>query len=108
MKKVHLYFCFVLWALWFIGILLLGVWHLIFNLGGNENFFFWHIEEPYNAFMLLFSLLPIEPVLFIIALIAEIPKWKRKSFLTVVLPFFATVIFWLIYLGLFVAGTGGV
>ncbi|MEE1124326.1 MAG: hypothetical protein U0L18_00070 [Acutalibacteraceae bacterium] len=108
MKKVHLYFCFVLWALWLIGILLLGLCHLIFNLGGNENFFFWHIAEPYNSFMILFYLLPIEPIMFVIALIAEIPKWKRKSFLTVVLPFFATVIFWLIYLGLFVAGTGGV
>lgn len=46
--------------------------------------------------------------MFVVALIAEIPKWKRKSFLTVVLPFLSTVILWFIYLGLFVAGTGGV
>ena len=108
MKKVHLYSCFALWGLWFIGILLMGVVDLLALCGGNDNFFFWHIAEPYNSFMILFYLLPIEPIMFVIALIAEIPKWKRKSFLTVVLPFFATVIFWLIYLGLFVAGTGGV
>ena len=70
--------------------------------------FFWHIAEPYNAFMLLFSLLPIEPILFIIALIAEIPNWKIKSFLTVVLPFLATVILWFTYICLFVFSTGGV
>lgn len=108
MKKVHLYFCFVLWALWLIGILLLGLCHLIFNLGGNENFFFWHIAEPYNSFMILFYLLPIEPIMFVIALIAEIPKWKIKSFLTVVLPFLITVILWFTYICLFVVGTGGV
>jgi hypothetical protein len=108
MKKVHLYSCFALWGLWVIGILLMGVVDLLALCGGNDNFFFWHIAEPYNAFMLLFSLLPIEPVLFIIALIAEIPKWKIKSFLTVVLPFLATVILWFTYICLFVVGTGGV
>ena len=49
-----------------------------------------------------------EPILFIIALIAEIPKWKKNSFLTVVLPFFVTGILYMIYMCVFVAGTGGV
>lgn len=70
--------------------------------------FFWNIVEPFASFMLLFPLLPIEPILFIITLITEIPKWKKKSFLTVVLPFFVTGILYMIYMCVFVAGTGGV
>ena len=113
MKKVHLGFCLGLWALWVRGMWLIGILFLVTLFDGFFNTFynnalFWNIVEPYNSFMILFSLLPIEPILFIIALIAEIPRWKRKSFLTIVLPFLVTVILWFAYICVFVAGTGGV
>ncbi|MEE1076968.1 MAG: hypothetical protein UHY68_06885 [Acutalibacteraceae bacterium] len=113
MKKVHLGFCFGLWALWVRGMWLIGILFLVTLFDGFFNTFysvtfFWNIVEPFASFMLLFPLLPIEPILFIITLIAEIPKWKKKSFLTVVLPFFITGILYMIYMCVFVVGTGGV
>ena len=108
MKKVHFYTCCVLWALWIIGIKLIGILFLTYFLKGNDNFFFWNIVEPYNSIVLLLSIIPIEPIMFIIALIVEIPKWTKKSFLTVVLPFVITVVMWHVYIGVFIMGTGGV
>lgn len=112
MKKVHLYVCFGLWVLWIRGMWLIGILTLVtlFDVFFNTFYhisLFWAIVEPYTSFVLL-SMLPIEPVLFIIALIIETLEWTKKSFLTVVLPFLITVILWHVYIGVFIMGTGGV
>lgn len=108
MKKVHLYTCFILWGLWLIGVLLVGLNILIVICIGDVPFLFFNIVYPYNLLLLLLSLIPIEPIMFIIALILEIPKWTKKSFLTVVLPFIITFVMWNAYIAVFILGTGGV
>lgn len=118
MKKVHLGFCYVLWALWIrciwlIGILFIGIWlmgrlliavpDLINILAGFNYAYVYNILLAgvvfFSIAVYFLSLLPIEPILFIIALIKEIPKWKKKSFLTVVIPFFITVILYVVFTG---------
>lgn len=108
MKKIHLYTCYVLWGLWAIGMLLIGILPLITLFNGDDNFFFWYIVEPYNSIVILLSLIPIEPIMFIITLIIETLEWTKKSFFTIVLPFIITIVMWFVYICVFVMGTGGV
>lgn len=114
MKRKHLVFCYILWSVWFFGIFLLVI---SIPLDAMDTFidsnighaFFWYVVEPYNRYLILLSLLPIEPIFFIITLIAELlNKEREKLFLTVILPFIITVILCPTYLCLFVALTGGV
>ncbi len=95
MKKVHLYFCYVLWSLWIIGIGLMLSLSCIYD--PNIAVIIVKILFIYALIVTPFSLIPIEPILFIIALIAEIPQWKKSSFLSVVLPFIVTIIIASIY-----------
>ncbi len=109
MKKVHIFTCFSLWTLWVGGIIL-----LLFNLclqliiGNDANEFFFAVVEPYSVAVLLLSLIPIKPIMFIITLIIETLEWTKKSFLTVVVPFLVTVLMCFVYMCAFVGLTGGV
>lgn len=105
MKTIHLYYCFVLWSLWIIGMLLTIVSKFAFN--HTNVALFWGMY-PYNLLLLISTLLPVEPTLFIVSLIKEIPEWKKKSFLTIVLPFIITAIMWFIYISVVIGLIGGV
>ena len=85
------------------GRLLIAVPDLINILAGFNYAYVYNILLAgvvfFSIAVYFLSLLPIEPILFIIALIKEIPKWKKKSFLTVVIPFFITVILYVVFTG---------
>ena len=100
MKRVHLFCCFTLWSLWLFGLflLLLELEIVSLNLFWQDfNYPYFNIAGMYNLNLMMLSLLPIEPILFIIALIIETLEWTKRSFLTVVLPFFITAILWFVH-----------
>ena len=109
MKKVHLITCLSLWTLWVGGIILLlfNLW-LQLIIGNDSNGFFFAVVSPYNFAVLLLSLIPVEPIMFIITLIIETVNWTKKSFMAIVLPFGITLLLWYVYICAFVGLTGGV
>ncbi|MEE0265403.1 MAG: hypothetical protein UD936_07225 [Acutalibacteraceae bacterium] len=110
MKKVHLITCLSVWAIWAVGIILLLVNVLLCLIIGNYAAFFSSAIIPYLWITMFVSLIiiPVEPIMFIITLIIETLEWTKKSLLTVVAPFLATVVLWFVYIFAFVGLTGGV
>ena len=103
-EKIHTYLCIVLWCLWLFGILI-TISHAIFsNVNAfNVDWFFWKVVEPYNRILLLFSLIPIEPLICIFIFISKHEPVKKT-----LLFFLSTVILWVAYIIIYVSFTGGI
>lgn len=107
LKKIHFFVCALLCTSWFVGIIFMGISKFVFH---NENqIYFFNLVHPYNAFVLLCSLIPVEPILFIAALIKSSKgQHKIKDIISTVIVFMLTSIIWCIYIYLYVSWTGGV
>lgn len=102
LHKVHVGVCLLLWTLWSVGIALIVV-------GRGDIEFFFRISDPYNRTVLLCSLIPVEPTLFVTATISAVRgKAPFQRVLLGVLFFVVTAILCLVYIVLFVSLTGGV
>lgn len=107
-RSIHKLICIILWSAWAVGILLLLL-HLILLLlhDGVSHDLFFLVVYPYNRVVLLFSLLPIEPIVLIAALIQDIrTEGITKDVSKSLLWFVITAVIWLIYVGLFILLTG--
>ncbi|MBQ8040704.1 MAG: hypothetical protein IJ274_12720 [Lachnospiraceae bacterium] len=102
--KVHKYVCFVLWGLWGIGLSFAGV--SLFCFQHNNDWLFWKIMMPYNLFIQMVSLIPVEPFFCTLA-ICDSKKNGQPYFSTIIL-FCITFLLWLAYITLYVWWTGGI
>lgn len=89
------------WIVWLVGVMLT----VIMTFGeAHNNSCFWEIVEPYNRTVLLFSLLPIIPLMFF----SKISKAEseQKESLKIILAI--DILLWLGYICAYVGLTGGV
>ncbi len=102
--RSHMFFCFFLWGIWGIGLCLTGA--SLFFYQHNNDFLFWKIMTPYNQIVQIVSLIPIEPILCILAIRES--KQHNKSYFPAILLCCVTFFLWLAYITLYVHWTGGV
>lgn len=107
-RKVHKSICVFLWIAWAIGILLLLLTLLLNGIqNGITHKIFYILVKPYISGVMFISLLPIEPLAFIVSLIQDLScKEHMKTILISVRYFAVTVVFWLAYIGLNIVLTG--
>lgn len=102
--SMHKFLCFVLWGVWGVGLCFTGASLLYFR---NENhWLFWNIAFPYNRFVQLISLVPLEPI-FCILTISDRKKAEQPYGLEICFSVI-TFLFWVMYITLSVWWTGGV
>lgn len=108
LQKAHKVVCVIYWAAWIVGLVLTGICRFV--PGFNTHGYFFGVVDPYcSTVMVLSILIPVEPVIFIGILIQTIRKKLHEEKLIVhILLFAAHIIMFLLFLGLFVAWTGGV
>jgi len=99
-KQFFAYFSYFIWLVYIIGIVLITVSQSI----GKE--FFFSVVEPYFATTLILSLVPLQSIVFVIALVESI-KAKTKI-ISLILHYLLTGVIWLSYIIAFVGITGGV
>lgn len=106
-KSIHLAICVIIWLLWFAGVALIAIAR--FGNLDNPNDFFFNIVHPYNRVILLCSLIPVEPIICVSAIINDCRQNAGISeILMSVLLFLVTAIFWVVYISLYILWTGGV
>ena len=107
LNKTHAIICILYWVLWIIGLLFIGVSLLVYQ---NDNrWFFENIVHPYNSLISILSLIPIEPILCIVAFTKNIIT--KKSLFKIIRPLIwglCTIVFFMLYAFIFVVLTGGV
>ena len=101
--NVHKNACRVLWALWSAGLLVTAISRFAFEHG--NDFLFWKVTAPYNQFVLMLSMLPVEPILCFTAILLD---RSGKSVRTNLAYLGITGLLWLVYIALYVIWTGGV
>lgn len=107
LRKLHTICCIVAWIAWIIGLALTAT--ATYLQSDSYNTVFFSIVHPYNSIVLLCSLLPVEPVLCIAIVVYGVrAKTSPKNIIKPVALFFLTVMFWVAYVGLYIALTGGV
>lgn len=96
--KLHRKYCLVIWSAWFLEILLIVIYkvtafQLIFDI----------TVVPLNRLLATFSFLPIEPVLFVLEIVALKKKnANKKQYTNAVVFFILNAFFWIIYIMLFI------
>ena len=105
-NKIHFLICIFCWIICAIGAALAIVSSVVFT---NDNSVWFNINVKYNTFFTVFSLVPVEPAIFISTIIHDIRN--KKTFgtkLTTVVLFLITVAFGFAYIDIFIEMTGGV
>ena len=106
-KKIHLFICILSWGLWCIGLLLTGLsrWGMLEK---NTSFFF-NVVHPYNSIVMLISVLPVELIACIVAVIQDVKnQCKITTVFTSIWLCILHIVLWIAYIVLFVSWTGGV
>lgn len=85
---------------WLIGLLLALISRIIF---GNENDMVWNVARHYNVIVSILSLIPIEQIMLVVNMIRT-----KNQIMSCILVMAALVICFFVYVGVWVACTGGV
>lgn len=85
---------------WLIGLLLALISRIIF---GNENDMVWNVARHYNVIVSILSLIPIEQIMLVVNMIRT-----KDQIMSCILVMAALVICFFVYVGVWVACTGGV
>lgn len=102
--KRHMHLCFALWGFWSVGLCLAGISLVFYQ--HNNDLLFWKLVVPYNSFVQIISLVPVEPIFCISAVYTS--KKAMQPYLSAIILFFITLLFWVIYITLYVWWTGGI
>jgi len=106
LNSIHLRICFLAWTAWGIGAILVIISSVVFN---NDNSCIFNIAHIYNSTLSLLSLIPAEPVVFILTLRNEREdNVPIKTTVKTILLFNTTILFWITYISTFVLLIGGV
>lgn len=105
-SRTHAIICFIAWGLWTIGCVIMLISSAVFN---NDNDILFSVAHNYNLIVALISLLPIEPIVFILDLRDNLKnKRPRKNVILSVILFSLNICLLFTYISLFVELTGGV
>lgn len=106
LNKVHLTICLINWFIWSIGVLITLLSNVVFQHSNNILF---SVVHNYNSVVSIISLIPVEPIVFIITLRDNLKKQcSIKAIISTILLFVINVCLWLMFIFLFVELTGGV
>lgn len=102
--KAHHIYCYALWLLWAVGMGLALVSRLVLQ---NENReFFFGVLDPYCRFVTIGSMIPIQPLLCVAAMVCAREEggsaWREAGYLLI------SAVLLLTFMGVFVWATGGV